>query len=323
MKRVQMLRSMAVVAAAGCMVLVILLANSHVAPGTVARAAPQETPTATPTATPSCTHSTAMAIALSDPVPQLGGHITATVSLTNTGDCMMGLPLYTLNVANIHPVAVFEESENPVLHSRAIYSDEVDSADFRLLVANTGIFTLTAHASFEVHVGYPGPAYWGGTRAAPITFTVPSTDTGMVVMTQAAYDAGCLDDDAFIQSTLSITPAQFGCAIAAGHSIGATLADYGNATDARAAFYTRATGNDIVPFAGCRPSFVVEGSDLGPTVLRSETWVGGQWLVIGYSQDDTSLIGGVTGAGSVHKALVANELLQPCRSNYLPSITTK
>jgi hypothetical protein len=325
MKRAHTLRSVAVIAAATCMLLVILLATSHAATTPVTRTAPLETSTATPTATvmPTCEHSTAMAIALSDPAPELGQRITATVSLTNTGDCMVGLPLYTLDVANAHPVAVFEESENPVLHSRAIYSDEVDSVDFRMLVANTEVFTLTARASFEVHVGYPGPAFWGGASAAPVTFTVPSTDTGMVIMTQAAYDAGCLTDIAFIEDTLTLSSGHFSCALAAGHSVTTYLSSYADADAAHAAFMARAEGHDIVPYADCRPSFSTVEDGLGPIVVHRQVWVGEQWLVSCMSQDDTSAMGGDTGVRSVYRALRANDLLAPCRHFYLPSIKTK
>jgi hypothetical protein len=31
---------------------------------------------------------------------------------------------------------------------------------------------VNASASFEVHLGYPGPAYWGATSAAPIIIPV-------------------------------------------------------------------------------------------------------------------------------------------------------
>lgn len=315
MKRARTLRLVAVMAAATCMLFVIMLATSHAASTPVTRTAPLETPT--------CEHSTAMAIALSDPAPKLGQRITATVSLTNTGDCMVGQPLYTLDVANVQSVAMFEESENPVLHHTAIYSDEVDSVNFRMLVANTGVFTLTAHVSFEVHVGYPGPAYWGGASAAPVTFTVPSTDTGMVIMTQAAYDAGCLTDIAFIEETLTLSSGHFSCALAAGHSVTTYLSRYADADAAHAAFMARAEGHDIVPFAGCRPSFSTVEDGLGPIVVRRQVWVGEQWLVSGMSQDDTSAMGGDTGVRSVYRALRANGLLAPCRHVYLPSVKTK
>jgi hypothetical protein len=36
--------------------------------------------------------------------------------------------------------------------------------EFVLRAVKSGQVTLTASASFEVHLGYPGPAYWAGSN---------------------------------------------------------------------------------------------------------------------------------------------------------------
>ena len=288
-----------------------------------ATATATESPTPTETPFPTCNQSTDMAVVLSNPAPQLGDRITITAVLTNTGDCLMGLPLHTLRIDNPNPVAIFWEAGPQIYTGGAVYGGQADTADFVVVIANTGVYTVSSYVSFEVHVGYPGPAYWGGASATSITFTVPTTDTGAVIMTQAAYGAGCLTDDPLIQSTLVLASDQFGCALAAGHSIGATLREYDDEATARAAFLELAMDHEVVPFAGCRQSFATEEDGVGPIVIRRETWVGEKWLVQGDSQDDTTAMGGITGARAVHDALIANDLLTPCRGFYLPSITTK
>ena len=288
-----------------------------------ATATATESPTPTETSFPTCNQSTDMTLAFSNPAPQLGDRITVTAVLTNTGDCLMGLPLYGLRIDNPNAVAVFWESDHEVYNGRAIYGGQADTAEFVIVIANTGNYTVSAYVSYEVHVGYPGPAYWGGTRTTPVSVTVPGADVGTVIMTQAAYAAGCLADDAFIQSTLTISSTEFACALAAGHSIGAELTDFGDAAAARAAFAARAAGQTIVPFADCRSSFATTSAGMDPLVVTEVTWVGERWLVVGESQDDTPITGGITGAGAVHDALVANGLLTPCRQSYLPNVTIK
>lgn len=325
MKRAAFVRIAGMLGLAGCLTLVLLLSGSR-ATGQVRipDTAPQltTTPTATATTFPQCDQRAEMSLALSEASPQLGRRITATVTLTNAGDCSMGLPLYTLRIDNEHAVAAQVEGDNPVLHSLGIGGGRSDSVAFRLMLLNTGLFTLTANASFEVHVGYPGPAYWSRAATGPITFTVPAATTGDVIMTQAAYAAGCMVDST-VESTLLISPTHFSCAIAAGHSIGADMTEYVDPAAARAEFLAQAAGHEIQPFAACRPSFSTEEPGLGPMVIKRETWRGEQWLVTGVSADDTPSLGGTTGAWVVHDALLANDLLEPCRHCYLPRASTR
>lgn len=325
MKHATFARMAGMLSLVGCLTLVLLLSESRAmeqvrTPDTEPRST--ATPTATATTFPECDQRAEMSLALSEASPQLGRRITATVTLTNAGDCLMGVPLYTLRVDSEHAVAAQVEGDNPVLHSLGLDGGESDSVEFRLVLLNTGLFTLTADASFEVHVGYPGPAYWSGAATGPITFTVPGATTGDVIMTQAAYAAGCMADSS-TESTLLISPTHFSCAIAAGHSIGADTTEYANPAAARTEFLARAAGHEIHPFAACRPSFTTEESGLGPIVITRETWRGEQWLVTGRSADDTPSLGGETGARVVHDALLANGLLEPCRHVYLPRVSTR
>lgn len=51
---------------------------------------------------------------------------------------------------------------------------ESDAAEFVLRAVRPGKATLRASASFEVHLSYPGPAYWGTSGSGPLLVTVAS-----------------------------------------------------------------------------------------------------------------------------------------------------
>jgi hypothetical protein len=58
------------------------------------------------------------------------------------------------------------------VHHLAVAPGQTDAASFTLQAAGPGQAMLRAYASFEVHLGYPGPAYWGASAASPLTITV-------------------------------------------------------------------------------------------------------------------------------------------------------
>lgn len=47
-----------------------------------------------------------------------------------------------------------------------------DTAEFAMTASAPGSVTLAASVSFEVHIGYPGPAYWGYAASPPLTIEV-------------------------------------------------------------------------------------------------------------------------------------------------------
>jgi DNA/RNA endonuclease YhcR with UshA esterase domain len=87
---------------------------------------------------------------------------------------MVGLPLYGLSVQSDGPEPILEPEEpEPVEHTLGLNSGESDAAEFTLRAGKAGRATVTARASFEVHLGYPGPAYWSGSSAGePLAITV-------------------------------------------------------------------------------------------------------------------------------------------------------
>ena len=103
---------------------------------------------------------------------RVGEMVTVTAELSNIGCAMLGLPKYTLTVDS-NGVSVLEPSApEPVEHSLAVRTGESDTAEFVLVAANPGSATLSASASFEVHLDYPGPAYWSNAGTGRLKISV-------------------------------------------------------------------------------------------------------------------------------------------------------
>jgi hypothetical protein len=105
---------------------------------------------------------------------QAGDTVTVTATLINTGCAPVGLPKYTLTLGASSSGAVLSPAEpEPVIHYLGISPQGgVDQAEFLLQATGPGEAILTCTVSFEVHLGYPGPAYWGGNAAKPLKITV-------------------------------------------------------------------------------------------------------------------------------------------------------
>jgi hypothetical protein len=103
-------------------------------------------------------------VELSAPVSRLkvGETVKITATLTNEGCVALGLPQYRLYSQSNGLESIFApDPPEPVVHSLAVAPGQSDSADFDLRAIAAGLAILRASASFEVHLGYPGPAYWG------------------------------------------------------------------------------------------------------------------------------------------------------------------
>ena len=107
--------------------------------------------------------------------PQVGETLVLTATLANTGTCgMLGLPQYTLKFKADTAVPILEPNPPaPVVHSLGIQPGQSDTISYTLQVTGSGVITITVSASFEVHLGYPGPAYWAGDSSAPLVIRVP------------------------------------------------------------------------------------------------------------------------------------------------------
>ena len=150
-----------------------------------APSAPTGTPTArpilaetlmpSPTPTLSCeTHTASATLSVSAATLKVGQAVTITVALDNKGCVGLGLPQYRLYVQSDGPRPIFDPGDpEPVVHYLEIAPGAADAARFALRAVEAGRATLTARASFEVHLGYPGPAYWASSGTGePVVITV-------------------------------------------------------------------------------------------------------------------------------------------------------
>jgi uncharacterized repeat protein (TIGR01451 family) len=118
-------------------------------------------------------HAATMTVAPSATVMELGETVKVTALLANVGCADLGLPEYKLHVRSDGVPPILQASPPaPILHQVGIAPGTSDRAEFVLRAMQTGQAELSARVSFEVHLGYPGPAYWSGTSSVPVTITV-------------------------------------------------------------------------------------------------------------------------------------------------------
>jgi len=118
-------------------------------------------------------HTAEMDLAPSATILQTGQPLTITTELRNLGCLPLGIPQYRLETVRSSQEGVFSPAQpEPVTHYLAIGPGQTDRAAFILRAGEPGQAVLKGYASFEVHIGYPGPAYWGASASQPITVTV-------------------------------------------------------------------------------------------------------------------------------------------------------
>lgn len=93
---------------------------------------------------------------------KVGETIVVKIVIKNTGCVSLGMPQYRLAILNGEGKAIFSpDKPEPVTHYLAVAPGASDEVTFTLQAVHLGKATLSAMASFEVHMGYPGPAHWG------------------------------------------------------------------------------------------------------------------------------------------------------------------
>ena len=103
---------------------------------------------------------------------RVGETLAITGTLSNNGCAMLGLPLYSLRQVSSEGM-IFEPVEvEPVLHSLGINEGDQDQVQFILTARQPGLAMLSLSASVEVHLGYPGPAYWASVASLPVEVRV-------------------------------------------------------------------------------------------------------------------------------------------------------
>jgi len=118
-------------------------------------------------------HTAYMTISATATTLEVGEMVTVTATLLNRGCVGLGLPQYRLYVRSDEPQPIFDpDNPEPVVHYLGVAPGQSDAEEFTLQAVGPGQATLSASASFEVHLGYPGPAYWGASGTGPLAITV-------------------------------------------------------------------------------------------------------------------------------------------------------
>jgi hypothetical protein len=142
--------------------------------GACVPAVSSETPTSRPTPTISCeTHAASVVLAASAESLKVGDTVIVTATLNNRGCAALGLPQYRLYIQSDGPESVLApDNPEPMTHYLEVAPEHSDTAEFDLQAVADGEAILTASVSFEVHLGYPEPAYWGSSSGEPLLITV-------------------------------------------------------------------------------------------------------------------------------------------------------
>ncbi len=117
-------------------------------------------------------HGASMDISVSSASVHVGDTVTVTLTLRNTGCVGLGLPQHRLYVEPDTESPVDPSHLQPVEHSRMVKPGDSDAAGFTLRAVQSGRAVLRGTASFEVHLDYPGPAYWSSSSTGPLVLTV-------------------------------------------------------------------------------------------------------------------------------------------------------
>jgi hypothetical protein len=255
----------------------------------------------------------------------VGETLLLTSTLANEGCSMVGLPQYTLFMMSDQssPVLVPDPPE-PIVHYLGLAPGQTDSAEFALQVVGSGQVKLGSRSSFEVHLGYPGPAYWAGDASEPVTVTVPLTDTEVSVLHQAAYELGCVpgigcSPDVVINGATYRSDWVF----AAGHSAASQLRRFADAPQALAAF-EEARGDLVLHSFHCYLAYEWSyEQEISPERRQGQVWLADRWIVTSRSFDDTSIPvapSPVAVSEAIYHAARLSSLFQACKAAYLPLV---
>ena len=107
----------------------------------------------------------------------VGQTVRVRLTLRNTGSIGLGLPQYRLQVADAADVGTLgPASPEPIVHSLMVQTGGEDSAEFTLSAMAPGEATVRGWVSYEVHLGYPGPAYWGSASSGSVLVSALADD---------------------------------------------------------------------------------------------------------------------------------------------------
>lgn len=275
---------------------------------------------AAPESTPTCTQHTTVMRAVAEPTtPQAGDSLMVSVTFTNAGCGSVGLPDYRLLILSEQPYPIFTTpSPESIMHHRALYPGEADHVTFTLQTIGSGVVTITARSSFEVHLGYPGPAYWTGDVAPPLHLTVPPTDTEVVALLQTAATITCP-----LQVRHSDASYHLDCPVAAGHAARVDVRRFESADAALTAFEA-ARGDYPLESFHCFPAYAWERETVVmPQHERGLSWVADRWWITASAVDDTVYQiapAPLEVSQALYRSAVQIGWLAGCERLYLPTI---
>lgn len=131
-------------------------------------------PTAQTSPTLACpTHESRVTLSAPKTTLKVGEVIEVQALLENTGCVTLGLPQYRLAILNSEGKPIFSpDKPDPVVHSLGVTPGRSDEVTYLLQAVSPGKATLSVMTSFEVHLGYPGPAYWGAGSSKELVIQV-------------------------------------------------------------------------------------------------------------------------------------------------------
>lgn len=133
-----------------------------------------DVPTAQISPTLECpTHESKITLSAPKTMLKVGEVIEVKALLENTGCVTLGLPQYRLAILNSEGKPIFSpDKPDPVVHSLGVTPGQSDEVTYLLQAVSPGKATLSVMTSFEVHLGYPGPAYWGAGSSKELVIQV-------------------------------------------------------------------------------------------------------------------------------------------------------
>jgi hypothetical protein len=104
---------------------------------------------------------------------RVGQTVRVRLTLRNTGSIGLGLPQYRLQVEDATDGATLDlVPPEPIVHSLMVQPGDDDGAEFLLLALAPGEARVRGWVSYEVHLEYPGPAYWGSASSSQVQVSV-------------------------------------------------------------------------------------------------------------------------------------------------------
>ncbi|NDJ86811.1 MAG: hypothetical protein GYB66_13070 [Chloroflexi bacterium] len=104
----------------------------------------------------------------------VGEEVRFRLTLANHDVYAAGIPKFSLQgdqMAVLLGTPVAGPENDGVLYG-AVAPGESHQVVWTFIARAPGTVTVQGHVSFEVHEGYPGPAYWRGTQSSPVSLRV-------------------------------------------------------------------------------------------------------------------------------------------------------